>query len=77
MRFEKILVVEDEPVVALDLQQTLEKMGHEVCAIRSSFQSAMEAVEEHSPSLILMDIHLQGLGDGIDACRQIYARLVC
>lgn len=74
MRFEKILVVEDEPVVALDLQQTLEKMGHEVCAIRSSFQSAMEAVEEHSPTLILMDIHLQGLGDGIDACRQIYAR---
>ena len=74
MRFEKILVVEDEPVVALDLQQTLEKMGHEVCSIRSSFQTAMEAVEEHNPSLILMDIHLQGLGDGIDACRQIYER---
>lgn len=58
MQAEKILVVEDEPVVALDLQQTLEKMGHEVCSIQTSFQAAMEAVEHHSPSLVLMDIHL-------------------
>ena len=74
MQAEKILVVEDEPVVALDLQQTLEKMGHEVCSIQTSFQAAMEAVEHHSPSLVLMDIHLQGAGDGIDACKLIYER---
>lgn len=74
MQAEKILVVEDEPVVALDLQQTLEKMGHEVCAIHTSFQAAMDAVEQHNPSLVLMDIHLQGAGDGIDACKLIYER---
>lgn len=74
MKFERILVVEDEPVVALDLQQTLEGMGHEVCSIRTSFKSAIEAVEEFSPSLVLMDIHLQGAGDGIDACNLIYER---
>lgn len=74
MQAEKILVVEDEPVVALDLQQTLEKMGHQVCSIQTGFQAAMEAVEHHSPSLVLMDIHLQGTGDGIDACKLIYER---
>ncbi|MDY7578681.1 EAL domain-containing protein [Herbaspirillum sp. RTI4] len=72
MKFEKILVVEDEPVVALDLQQTLEDMGHQVCAIRSTREGAIEAVEQYHPSLVLMDIHLQGSGDGIDACAAIY-----
>ncbi len=74
MTVERILVVEDEPVVALDIQQTLMEMGHEVCSIRTSFKSAIEAVEEFSPSLVLMDIHLQGAGDGIDACKMIYER---
>ncbi|CAN5827147.1 hypothetical protein BH11PSE12_BH11PSE12_14370 [soil metagenome] len=74
MKFEKILIVEDEPVVALDLQQTLEEMGHEVCSIRSSFLTAIDAVERFSPSLVLMDIHLQGDSDGIEACHQIYQR---
>jgi diguanylate cyclase (GGDEF)-like protein/PAS domain S-box-containing protein len=74
MRIEKILVVEDEPVVALDLQQTLEEMGHEVCSIRSSVKTAIEAVELFSPTLVLMDINLQGAGDGIDACQMIYQR---
>lgn len=74
MKIERILVVEDEPVVALDLQQTLQEMGHDVCSIRTSFTSAIEAVEQFSPSLVLMDIHLQGTGDGIDACNLIYQK---
>ncbi|MGQ5521959.1 two-component system response regulator [Chitinimonas sp. PSY-7] len=72
MRAERILIVEDEPVVALDLRQTLEGMGHEVCGIHSNVVSAIQAVEIHRPSLVLMDIHLQGPGDGIDACQAIY-----
>ena len=74
MTNERILVVEDEPVVALDLKQTLQAMGHEVVSIRTSFKSAIEAVEQLNPSLVFMDIHLQGAGDGIDACKMIYER---
>lgn len=72
MQVERILIVEDEPVLALDLQQTLEEMGHEVCSIRNSFESALDAVAEFSPSLVLMDINLEGPRDGIEAGNQIY-----
>ncbi len=74
MQREKIVVVEDEAVVALDLQCALEDMGHSVCAVCSSVAGALEAVERHSPTLVLMDIQLQGAGDGIDACNRIYQR---
>ena len=69
MTSERILVVEDEPVVALDLRHTLQEMGHEVVSIRTSFKSAIDAVEEFNPSLVFMDIHLQGAGDGIELLR--------
>lgn len=72
MQVERILIVEDEPVLALDLQQTLEEMGHDVCSIRNNFQAALDAVEEYSPSLVLMDIHLEGSRDGIEAGNYIY-----
>jgi diguanylate cyclase (GGDEF)-like protein/PAS domain S-box-containing protein len=74
MKNERILVVEDEPVVALDLREILEEMGYEVCSICNSLQSAIQAVEQLNPSLVLMDIHLEGDGDGIDACDVIYQR---
>ncbi|MFZ6656883.1 two-component system response regulator [Undibacterium sp. TJN19] len=74
MQAEHILIVEDEPVVALDLQQTLEEMGHAVCGIRSNFSKAIAAVQQLTPTLVLMDIHLDGKEDGIDACQEIYQR---
>lgn len=72
MYTERILIVEDEPVVALDLQHTLEEMGHEVVSISECFEEAIESVIQHSPSLVMMDIHLQGKIDGIEACDAIY-----
>lgn len=72
MYTERILIVEDEPVVALDLQHTLEDMGHEVVSISECFESAIESVIKHSPTLVMMDIHLQGKIDGIEACEAIY-----
>ncbi|MFZ6815189.1 two-component system response regulator [Undibacterium sp. Rencai35W] len=74
MHAETILIVEDEPVVALDLRQTLEEMGHRVCGIQSNMKAAISAVEKYSPTLILMDINLEGQEDGIDACNHIYLR---
>lgn len=74
MQAERILIVEDEPVVALDLQQTLMEMGHQVVSIATSFSEAIAAVHQDQPSLVLMDIHIDGDTDGIDACEAIYQR---
>jgi len=59
----KILIVEDEPIVALDLQQELEQFGCEVTAL------ALIAVEESQPDLALMDLHIIGSMDGIQTAR--------
>ena len=54
MLSERILIVEDEPVVALDLQHTLEEMGHEVVSISECFEEAIESVINFNPSLVMM-----------------------
>ena len=74
MQAECILIVEDEPVVALDLQQSLMEMGHQVLSIATSFTEALNVVQQNQPSLILMDIHIDGDTDGIDACEMISRR---
>lgn len=65
----KILIVEDEPIVALDLQQELEEFGCEVVALAQSADEALMAVEESQPELALMDLHIIGSLDGIQTAR--------
>jgi CheY-like chemotaxis protein len=65
----KILIVEDEPIVALDLQQELEQFGCEVIALAQSADEALIAVEESQPDLALMDLHIIGSMDGIQTAR--------
>jgi len=65
----KILIVEDEPIVALDLQQELEQFGCEVIALAQSADEALIAVEEFQPDLALMDLHIIGSMDGIQTAR--------
>jgi len=65
----KILIVEDEPIVALDLQQELEQFGCEVVALAQSADEALMAVEETQPDLALMDLHIFGSLDGIQTAR--------
>ena len=51
---EQILVIEDEPVVALDLQQSLLELGHTVTGIGASFEEAMQLVAQtHGSNLLL------------------------
>ena len=71
---EQILVIEDEPVVALDLQQSLLELGHSVTGIGASFEEAMQLVAQTQPSMVFMDIHIDGDRDGIETCREIYQR---
>ena len=68
------LVVEDERLVAKALQNELEQFGYSVSGIASSASEAVTQVEEHRPDLVLMDIHLKGEADGIEAAERIQSR---
>ena len=70
----KILVVEDEWIIANDIKDSLVEMGYRVTAIASSGEEAMASVEEEEPDLMLMDIVLKGKMTGIDTARTIRAR---
>ena len=71
----KILVVEDERIIAMDLQNRLKRLGYAVPAVVSRGEDAISKAAEINPDLVLMDIVLQGALDGIEAAGQIHARL--
>lgn len=66
-----ILIVEDEAIVALDLKLQLQDLGYQVVGVAGSATEAVAAVRQQRPSLVLMDVRLQGQGDGIEAAEQI------
>lgn len=70
----QILVVEDESIVAKDIQMSLKDLGYAVSAVVSSGEEAIKKAEENNPDLVLMDIVLQGEMDGITAADQIRSR---
>lgn len=67
----KILIVEDESIVALDIQSRLRRLGYLVPAFVATGEDAVAKTAEILPDLILMDIKLRGSMDGIEAARQI------
>ena len=75
MRRKRILVVEDEAIIAQDIRNSLQRMEYEVPAIVSSGEKAIETAEEIRPDLILMDIVLSGKMNGIEAAGYIRSKL--
>jgi PAS domain S-box-containing protein len=67
----RILIVEDENIVALDLEQTLRRVGYDVVGIASSGPESVEKAIELRPDLILMDVQLRGGSDGIEAVEAV------
>jgi len=67
----KILIVEDEYIIANDIQTSLENMGYEVCGMAASGEKALALTKKLSPDLILMDIMLKGDMDGIETAAMI------
>ena len=61
----RLLIVEDEPIVALDLKQELEQLGCEVLGVAESADEALVAAGVHRPDLALMDVRIVGSVDGI------------
>jgi PAS domain S-box-containing protein len=70
----KLLIVEDEGVVAWHIQEALENLGHIVVASIASGQKAIEIAEQNQPDLVFMDIRLKGEVDGIKAAQEIRTR---
>ena len=66
-----ILIVEDEGIVAKDLQNCLKKLGYNVVGICSNGEESIKAVDSLRPNLVLMDIMLKGDLSGIEAAEQI------
>lgn len=71
----RILVVEDEYILAINLQESLESLGYTVLGMTDSAEEAIEKATELRPNLILMDIRLRGDMDGIQAAEQIWNNL--
>ncbi len=75
MAQERILVVEDETIVALDIQRVLRRLGYNVLAVVASGEDAVQRAAQLRPDLVLMDIHLRGPMDGIEAAAQLRAQM--
>ena len=65
----RILIVEDESIVALDLRQMLEEFGLEVVGNTASGDEALAIAEDTQPDLALLDINIQGAIDGIQTAQ--------
>lgn len=67
----KILIVEDEPIVALDIKNTLIKLGQTVTDTVTNYDDTLLSVKENEPDIIFMDIHLENSINGIEIVEKI------
>lgn len=71
----RIMIVEDEGIIAEDIAMSLRGFGYEVCAIATTAQDAIELACAKTPDLVVMDVVLQGEMDGITAAERIKENL--
>ncbi len=70
----RILVVEDESIVAFDISSRLKRLGHEVVGTARSGEAAWQLCSQQRPDLVLMDVRIEGEEDGIDLAHRIRAK---
>lgn len=70
----RILVVEDESIVALDIRNTLRRLGYQVVGVADTGHEAVSCAADKRPDVVLMDIRLRGSMDGIEAAAAIKSR---
>ena len=66
-----VLIIEDEPIIAMDLEQLVAGCGHRVVGVATTEAQAVEMAQQHKPGLILADINLGLGGDGTSAVARI------
>lgn len=69
-----VLIIEDEPIIAMDLVSIAESLGHRIVGRARTHKEAIAAVDRAAPGLVLADIHLADGSSGIDAVNEILAR---
>lgn len=70
----KILLVEDERLISLVMSRMISAMGHTVVACLPSAETALDFIEGNRPDFVLLDIHLEGKMDGIQAAAIIHEK---
>ena len=73
MRKAKILIVEDDAIISMDLYHTFRLWGYEMCEQVSSAEEAIKKAEQEKPEVVIMDIKLNGEINGIVAALQIHS----
>ncbi|MBK1440994.1 response regulator [Parapedobacter sp. ISTM3] len=71
MKRKKILIVEDQLIITMDLEYMLEELGYQVCGVSTTYEDAIAAIKSSQPDLILVDIILSGEKTGIDLAHKI------
>lgn len=69
-----VLIIEDEPIISMDLEQIVRDLGHDVMATVVTRDEAVNAIATRKPGLVLADIQLADGSSGIDAVKDIFAR---
>jgi len=72
----RVMVVEDEIIVAKNIQTRLKQLGYIVPATFSSGEEALENIENIKPNLVLMDVVLDGKMDGLETAEIIYNKYI-
>ena len=68
----KILIVEDETLVALEIASALKKDGYQIIDCVENGEDALKAIEKEKPDLIMMDINIEGDINGIETLKKVY-----
>jgi CheY-like chemotaxis protein len=70
----RVLIVEDEFIIAMHIEMMVADFGHEVCAVAVSAGDAVASAAAHRPDVALMDLRLADGSSGIDAARELYGK---
>jgi two-component system, response regulator PdtaR len=70
----RVMIVEDEALIAMHLEMLVREFGHVISATAASAAEAIAHAASYSPDVVLMDIRLKGGSSGIDAARELYTR---
>ncbi|MDJ1158532.1 response regulator [Chelatococcus sp. SYSU_G07232] len=70
-----VLIIEDEPVIAMDIEILVAELGHHVVDVARTHKEAVEAARQHRPGLVLADIQLADGSSGLDAVNELIESL--
>ena len=73
----EVLIIEDEPIIALDIEATMQELGHNVIGIARTHKEAIESVRTRRPGIVLADIQLADGSSGLAAVNEILLQSTC